>query len=71
MPDDERAQLQQIVDDAHAGGYQVRFWATPESVTDAREAVWRALIDAGVDQINTDHLPELEAFLKTYDPTER
>jgi hypothetical protein len=71
MPADQREKLHDLVDDAHAEGYEVRFWATPDTEPAAREAVWRELVDADVDQINTDHLPELEGFLKSYDPAER
>lgn len=71
MPAGERSRLHELVDAAHADGREVRFWATPDIEPVGREAVWRELVAAGVDQINTDHLPELEAFLKSADPTER
>lgn len=71
MPADQRRKLHDLVDRAHADGHEVRFWATPDIVPDARAAVWRELVDADVDQINTDHLPELEEFLKSEDPTEQ
>ncbi|MEV4729565.1 hypothetical protein [Saccharopolyspora sp. NPDC049426] len=71
MPEDERQKLHELVDRAHAGGYEVRFWATPDTEPGAREAVWRELVDADVDQINTDHLTALEEFLKTHDPAEQ
>jgi glycerophosphoryl diester phosphodiesterase len=58
MPDDERAKLVEIVDQAHQRGRKVRFWAMPE-----KEAVWRELTGAGVDLINTDKLDELREFL--------
>ena len=71
MPEDQRQKLHDLVDQAHAEGFEVRFWATPDTDPRAREAVWRELVDADVDQINTDHLPELEEFLKSHDPTEQ
>lgn len=71
MPTEERRRLQAIVSEAHADGYEVRFWATPDTEPVTREAVWRELVDADVDQLNTDHLPDLEQFLKEYDPTEQ
>ena len=67
MPDAERQRLHEIVATAHANGQRVRFWETPE-VLGAREAVWRELLAAEVDYINTDHLAELQSFLLTYDP---
>ncbi|MEE3055365.1 MAG: hypothetical protein VYB34_16660, partial [Planctomycetota bacterium] len=35
-----------------------RFWATPED-----PAVWKTLLEAGVDLVNTDDLPGLRKFL--------
>lgn len=59
MPEEERAKLKSIVAKAHAGGRQIRFWATPES-----PALWAELRDAGVDYIGTDDLDALRQFLK-------
>jgi N-acetylmuramoyl-L-alanine amidase len=58
MPDKERARLRDFVRRAHQRGRLVRFWATPEST-----AVWKELLAAKVDLINTDKLPELRQFL--------
>jgi hypothetical protein len=55
---DERQKLRDIVKKAHAAGRRVRFWATPEKV-----AVWRELLAADVDLINTDDLAGLREFL--------
>jgi hypothetical protein len=70
MPSQERAKLHDIVDTAHAHGYEVRFWATPDAPGDARDAVWRELIAAGVDALNTDDLAGLQTFLLDEDPAE-
>ncbi len=67
MPEAEREKLRNIVATAHANGQRVRFWATPE-LPEAREAVWRELISARVDYVNTDNLAALEAFLAQNDP---
>ena len=64
MPGDERAELREIVATAHEAGQRVRFWATPDAPGPEREAVWRELLAAGVDHINTDDLAGLEAFLR-------
>ncbi|WP_375546469.1 phosphatidylinositol-specific phospholipase C/glycerophosphodiester phosphodiesterase family protein [Actinophytocola gossypii] len=64
MPADERAELRSIVRTAHRAGQRVRFWATPDAPGPAREAIWRELVDAGVDHINTDDLAGLESFLR-------
>jgi len=70
MPEAERAKLHSIVATAHANGYDVRFWATPDSPGDARAAIWAELLSANVDAINTDDLAGLQAFLLADDPAE-
>ncbi|HQQ97672.1 MAG TPA: phosphatidylinositol-specific phospholipase C/glycerophosphodiester phosphodiesterase family protein [Cyclobacteriaceae bacterium] len=42
----------------HQEGKKLRLWAIPD-----REEAWKALMEAGVDLINTDHLKELNAYL--------
>jgi hypothetical protein len=64
MPEAERAKLRQFVRDAHAAGQRVRFWATPDTAGPERGAVWRELVAADVDHINTDDLGGLETFLR-------
>lgn len=63
MPAGERQKLKGIVRAAHEKGRFVRFWATPDRRSQAREAFWRELHGAGVDLINTDDLEGLQAFL--------
>lgn len=70
MPADQRATLHDIVDRAHAAGYRVRFWATPDTPGPARDALWTELLDAGVDHLNTDDLSGLEAFLRSVEESE-
>ncbi|HPC96267.1 MAG TPA: phosphatidylinositol-specific phospholipase C/glycerophosphodiester phosphodiesterase family protein [Sedimentisphaerales bacterium] len=67
MPDVEAQKLKQIVDAAHEKGRLVRFWATPEVRSLARDAVWRQLLMAGVDLLNTDDLEGLQAFLLAHE----
>ena len=64
MPAAEQAKLRQFVRDAHANCQRVRFWATPDTPGPARDAIWRELVAADVDHINTDDLAGLEAFLR-------
>lgn len=64
MPAAERTRLRQFVRAAHADRQRVRFWATPDAPGAAREAVWRELVAADVDHLNTDDLAGLEAFLR-------
>ena len=68
MPEHERRKLYQIVETAHRKGRRVRFWATPDTASPARHALWRELRRAGVDLINTDHLEDLKHFLLTDTP---
>jgi len=60
IPAAERQRLRDYVQAVHAQQRKVRFWATPE-----KPEVWRELLDADVDLIGTDKLPELQAFLKS------
>ena len=71
MPAAERDKLHSIVTTAHAHGYDVRFWATPDAALPNREAIWRELVAAGVDALNTDDLPGLQSFLLAEDPAEQ
>ncbi|WP_243061009.1 phosphatidylinositol-specific phospholipase C/glycerophosphodiester phosphodiesterase family protein [Nocardioides sp. SR21] len=64
MPEDERAELLDIVERAHAGGYRVRFWDTPDIQSPGRRAVWTELVETGVDYLNTDDLYGLKQFLR-------
>jgi hypothetical protein len=64
MPADERAELRTIIRIAHRAGQRVRFWATPDVAGPERDAIWRELIDADVDHINTDDLKGLADFLR-------
>ncbi|RLU89096.1 hypothetical protein CTZ27_21840 [Streptomyces griseocarneus] len=66
MPARERDKLAGIVAAAHAEHRQVRFWATPDQPGPARDALWRELLAAGVDYLNTDDLAGLEAFLRAH-----
>jgi len=63
IPAGERRKLREIVRKAHEKGRRVRFWATPDKASPAREALWRELKAAGVDLINTDDLEGLQKFL--------
>lgn len=64
MPADQRAKLRDIVRTAHRAGQRVRFWATPDVPGPERDAVWRELVAADVDHINTDDLKGLADFLR-------
>ncbi|MFW5472038.1 phosphatidylinositol-specific phospholipase C/glycerophosphodiester phosphodiesterase family protein [Knoellia sp. CPCC 206450] len=70
MPEAERAKLRTIVATAHARGQEIRFWATPDAALPNREALWRELVAADVDVLNTDDLAGLQSFLLAEDPEE-
>ncbi|MFJ8914098.1 phosphatidylinositol-specific phospholipase C/glycerophosphodiester phosphodiesterase family protein [Amycolatopsis sp. NPDC102389] len=64
FPAEQRAKLHDLVERAHAAGQRVRFWATPDAAGPGRDAVWKELVAAGVDHLNTDDLPGLANFLR-------
>ena len=63
FPEEERAKLAGFVAQAHKDKHRLRFWGAPDI-----EPAWRELQKAGVDLINTDHLPELARFLNASNP---
>lgn len=66
IPPEERQKLRQIVSAAHAQSRRVRLYATPENLP-----MWRELLAADVDLINTDYLARLQKFLLQEDPQVR
>jgi hypothetical protein len=58
IPTAEKQKLNEIVKRAHDQGRKIRFWNTAE-----KPAMWKELLAAGVDYINTDKLDELQQFL--------
>lgn len=57
MPEDEHARLKEIIRKAHEQHRLVRFWGSPD-----KEPFWKALLDDGVDLINTDDLRGFAEF---------
>ncbi len=57
LPDD-LARIRELAERVHAEGKKLRLWAIPDN-----ELAWAALLDAGVDFINTDQLEALHVFL--------
>ena len=64
----ERQKLRKIVETAHKKGQRVRFWATPDRPSPARQTLWRELLSNGVDLLNTDDLKGLQQFLLQHTP---
>jgi hypothetical protein len=59
-PNSARRRVAQAVARAHAQGRRLRFWNTPDL-----PAVWRLLLESGVDLIGADDLDALRQFLST------
>ncbi len=57
----EKEKLISLVNQAHKEDKIVRLWASPENII-----VWKALLDCGVDLINTDELKKLNSFLMKF-----
>ncbi len=54
----ELQKIRELAQYIHTEGKKFRLWAIPDN-----ELAWQALLEAGVDLINTDHLKELHSFL--------
>jgi hypothetical protein len=63
MPREEKEKLRALVREAHSKGRMIRFWATDAVLKRERIRLWTALLEAGVDWINTDHLGEFRTFM--------
>ncbi len=59
FPAGEKARLDSLVANAHAKGKQIRFYHIPDT-----PEVWRTLLNAGVDWINTDKLAAYRKFFE-------
>lgn len=69
MPPKQLKKLHAYVKKAHQQGRMVRFWATPDRRTSARQQLWKVLFKAGVDLINTDDLTGFQQFLLEQRPS--
>ncbi len=58
IPAAEVARLQPLIEQSHALGKPVRFWASPDVVN-----AWYQLMKLQVDFLNTDHITQLSYFL--------
>jgi len=71
MPAAQRSKLRDSIAQAHAAGRRVRLYNVPDAAGTARDNLWREFIAADQDQINTDDLAGLRAFLLANDPLQR
>lgn len=60
MPEMDKLKLIGFVEAAHRQGKWARLWASPEN-----NMVRQALLDCGLDFINTDFLEDLKLFLES------
>lgn len=63
FPAAEKQKLHAIVKRAHDKGRKVRFWKTDVDTLEYQLNLWRELLEAGVDIINTDKIIVLKDFL--------
>ena len=63
LDDEAKKRLVDLVRRTHEEGRRLRFWGHAES-----RAVWRSLVDAGVDLIGTDQPRSLAGWLRRHDP---
>ncbi|MCK8494556.1 alkaline phosphatase [Spirosoma sp. RP8] len=56
----EAEKLQAFVRNGHQLGKKIRLWATPDNIN-----TWKALVNLGVDYINTDQISGLAEFLNS------
>lgn len=56
----EEKRLTQIIDSVHSLDKKIRFWNAPDA-----SPAWKTLMNLKVDFINTDHILELSAYLKS------
>lgn len=61
MPAAQKQKLDSLVAKVHALNKQIRFYHIPD-----KPAVWRALLNAGVDWVNTDKLEAYNTFYNNY-----
>lgn len=62
IPDDAKANLTRLVNDAHSRGIKARFWDTPEWPIYAMKNIWMELQMAGSDWLNADDLELASSF---------
>ncbi len=71
MPASQKTKLIDAIGKSHAKGRRVRLYNVPDAAGNARENIWKELLAADQDQINTDDLAGLRAFLLANDPKQR
>jgi len=60
LPDKEKKSVVKVIDQTHATGKKIRFWATPDNIN-----TWKTLMLLGVDYLNTDKVIQMGDYLRT------
>jgi hypothetical protein len=63
FPAPEKEKLKSFIQKAKNKGYLLRFWQTPVTPVEKRNAVWMELVNAGVGLTGTDDIEALQTFL--------
>ena len=63
----ESKKLNNIINQVHNENRKIRFWATDVDSASDQQKIWKKLLDAGVDLINTDKLVEFRNYLIHYE----
>jgi hypothetical protein len=58
----QRNTIVTLVNEAHQRGIRARFWDTPGWPINARENIWRELLNDGADWLNADDLQAASQF---------
>lgn len=62
ITEEQRSTITRLVQTAHSFGIKARFWDTPAWPIQARDNVWRELLDDGADWLNADDLEAASNF---------
>ncbi|KAG6884749.1 hypothetical protein C0993_008539 [Termitomyces sp. T159_Od127] len=62
ITEEQRSAIITLVESAHSFGIKARFWDTPAWPIQARDNVWRELLDDGADWLNADDLEAASKF---------
>ncbi|TFK41076.1 hypothetical protein BDQ12DRAFT_733408 [Crucibulum laeve] len=62
ITDTQLSIINQLIEDSHKVGLKARFWDTPGWPINARENVWKQLLDSGADWLNADDLEAASSF---------
>lgn len=58
VKDELREKIRKQIREAHDRGVKVRYWDTPSWPVGRRNAVWRCLVEEGVDLLGVDEVEE-------------